>query len=49
MLPLLPVHASAWSSGGIDVDEVIQTYTVRILLEGEAAAEADHLPHPRRT
>jgi DNA-binding GntR family transcriptional regulator len=25
---------------GIDVDEVIQTYTVRILLEGEAAAEA---------
>ena len=25
---------------GIDIDEVIQTYTVRILLEGEAAAEA---------
>ena len=25
---------------GIDVEEVIQTYTVRILLEGEAAAEA---------
>ena len=34
---------------GIDLEEVIQTYTVRILLEGEAAAEAAHGPHRRPT